>query len=109
MPNRDTDPDEPNNTRDDAVGDFATGGVISELEAEAALDEGEGEEEAAPPDVEGGPDGSALGLDVDGVVEGAEDGLEEEGDDDDEADDGVVFVDLRRRRMRQLWIMQVTA
>lgn len=32
--------------------------------------------------------------DVDGVVEGAEGGLEEEAGDDGEADDGVVFVDL---------------
>ena len=44
--------------------------------------------------MQGGPDGSALFAGVDGVMESAEDGLEEETGDNGDADDGVVFVDL---------------
>ncbi len=94
MPHGDAEPADPNDARNDPVCNLAAVRVGGELQAEAALDEGEGEEEAAPPDVQGGPDGSAVLFDVDGVVEGAEDGLEDEGDDDGDADYGVVFVDL---------------
>ncbi len=94
MPHGDAEPADPNDARDDPVCDLAAVRVGGEFQAQAALDEGEGEEEAAPPDVQGGPDGSAVLFDVDGVVEGAEDGLEDEGDDDGDTDYGVVFVDL---------------
>ena len=97
MPHGHTGPDQPNDTRDDTIRDLATGRIMREFETETALDEGEGEEEATPPDVEGGVDGAAAGADVGGVVEGAEDGLEDEGDEDGDADDGVVFVDLHAR------------
>lgn len=94
MPDGNTDPDEPNDTRDDPVCDLASCRVIGELQAQASLDKGEGQEDTAPPDMEGRPDRSPVLLDIDGMVKGAKDGLEEETDDDSETDDGVVFVNL---------------
>ena len=94
MPDGNSDPDEPDDTRNDPICNLAFGCVAGELQAQASLDESEGEEDTAPPDVEGGPDGSSLFADEDGMMEGAEDGLEEESGDDGETDDRVVFVYL---------------
>ena len=52
MPHGDTDPDEPNDTRNNAVCDLASRRVVGELQAQTSLDEGEGQEDPAPPDVE---------------------------------------------------------
>lgn len=51
MPDGDTDPDEPNDPRNNSVCDLASRRVIGELQAQASLDEGEGQEDTTPPDV----------------------------------------------------------
>ena len=51
MPDGNTNPDEPNDTRNDSVCDLASRRVIGELQAQASLDEGKGDEDTAPPDV----------------------------------------------------------
>ena len=58
------------------------------------MDDGKGQENATPPHVRSGPDRSPSIADVDGMVESAEDGLEHEGGDDGQANDGVVLADL---------------
>ena len=89
-----TEPDDPDQAGDNTISDFASRGVSGEFQAQASLDDGEGQDDAAPPDVRSGPDRSPSVSDVDGVVESAEDGLEDEGGDDGKADDGVVLADL---------------
>ena len=51
MPDGNTNPDEPNDTRNHSVCDLTSRRVIGELQAQASLDEGEGDEDTAPPDV----------------------------------------------------------
>ena len=51
MPDGNTDPDEPNDTRNNSICDLASRRVIGELQAQASFDEGEGQEDTAPPDV----------------------------------------------------------
>ena len=58
------------------------------------MNDGERQDNAAPPYVQDRPNGSPSFSNVDSMVKSAEGGLEEEGGDDGEADDGVVFVDL---------------
>lgn len=82
-------PDEPHRPGDDAVRDLPLDRVPAQHEAEAAVDDAQREDEPAPPDVRDGPDGAALVLFVHVVVDEAADGLENEGADDDDADDGV--------------------
>ena len=94
MPHGHAEPAEPDDAGHNPVRNLAPGGVVGELEAQASLNDGESEENTTPPDVEGGPDGSPLLPNVDGVVEGAESGLEEEAGNDDETDDWMVFVEL---------------
>ena len=94
MPHGNAQPDEPNHARNHSICDLATSRVVGELQAQSALDDGEGEEKAAPPDVQGRPDRSPLCFDVDGVVESTEDGLEDESGQDGNTDDGMIFVDL---------------
>jgi hypothetical protein len=86
---------------EDGVGNGAGlavgGGPRGQLEAEAAVDDAESDEDAAIPDVDGGPDRGALGGDVLAVVNVAKDGLEDESGNDDRAEDGVrVVVKLER-------------
>ena len=94
MPHGNGEPGDPDQAGYDTIGDFASGGVIGESQAQASLDDGEGEDDAAPPHVRIRPNRSPSLSDVDGVVECAEDGLEHEGGDDGKTNDGVVLVDL---------------
>ena len=89
-----TEPDDPDHAGYNTIGDFASCCVGGELQAQASLNDGEGQDHTAPPHVRGGPNRSPSLADVNGVVEGAEDRLEDESGDDGKADDGVVFVDL---------------
>ena len=89
-----SEPDDPDQAGHNTVGDFASCCVVGEVQAQASFDDGEGQENAAPPHVRRGPNRSPSVPDVDGVVECAEDGLEHEGGDDGKADDGVVLADL---------------
>ena len=94
MPHGHAEPAEPDDASHDPISNLATGCVVSELEAQTSLDDGESQENTTPPDVEGGPDGSPLLTNKDGMMEGTEGGLEEEAGDDGETDDRVVFVEL---------------
>ena len=51
MPHDHTEPADPNQAGDNPVCNLASGRVIGELQAQASVDDGQGEEEAAPPDV----------------------------------------------------------
>jgi len=70
-------PDEPDQACDDAVGDFAAAGVVCELEAETAVDDADGDDDPAEPDVGVGPGGAAAVALEGNVVDVAEDGLED--------------------------------
>lgn len=76
------------------VNNLAGARVIRELQAQTAVDDAEGDEGAAEPDVRGGPEGAARGADEAIVVYYAKEGLEEEERDHDDADDGVGRVEL---------------
>ena len=94
MPHGHPEPAEPDDAGHDPIRNLASGGVVSKLEAQTSLNDGESQENATPPDVESGPDGSPLLPNKDGMMEGTESGLEEEAGDDGETDDGVVFMEL---------------
>lgn len=85
---------EPDDAGDDAVGDGAVARVVGEQEAEAAVDDAEGDDEAAKPDVAVRPEGARLVLVVHLVVEHAQDRLEEDEHEEHDADHRVVFVQL---------------
>ncbi len=87
-------PDEPYDGRNGNVGGLEVGGCVGELQAEAAVDYADGDADAAVPDVQVGPDGAALQALEPGVVDQAEEGLQEEGGEDNDAEDGVVFGEL---------------
>jgi len=70
-------PDEPDQACDDAVGDFAAAGVVGELETETAVDDADGDDDAAEPDVGVGPGGAAAVVLEGDVVDVAEEGLED--------------------------------
>ena len=94
MPHGHTEPRDPDYTRHNAVRNLAARRVVGEFEAQPALNDGERQEKTAPPHVKGRPDGSPLFPNIDSVVKGSKRGLENEGGDDGETDDGVVFRDL---------------
>ena len=89
-----TEPDDPDQTGYNTIGDFASCRVGGESQAQSSLDDGEGQDNASPPHVRGRPNRSPSLSDVNGVVEGAKDWLEHEGGDDGKTNDGVVLVDL---------------
>ena len=60
------------------------------LQPQAAIDDAERDGRAAPVRVEVSPDGAVAVLGVEDMVGVAEEGLDEEGGEDGEADDGVV-------------------
>jgi len=92
---------EPHQGRHDAIDDLAGARVVREQQAQAAVDDAEGDEGAAEPDVNGGPEGAARGADVQEVVRKAQHRLEDKERDDDDADDGMVRVELWvKRQMR---------
>ena len=94
MPHRNTEPADPYQTRNDTICHLASVRVIGKFQAQASLDDGERQDHAAPPNVESRPNGSPVCPDVDGVVKDTESGLKEEGGDDGETDDWVVFAEL---------------
>lgn len=91
---RNTEPAKPNDTRNHSICYLASGRVVGELEAQASLNDGEGQNGTAPPDMKVRPDRSLLCSNEGPMVKRTEDGLEDESDDDSDTDDGVVFVDL---------------
>jgi hypothetical protein len=89
-----SDVDAPDNSSDNTVQDRAPRCVAGELEAQSAVDDTEGYDDATKPDVTVGEASSLLeSLEV-RVVEEAQDGLEEDGYEEDYADDRVGFSDL---------------
>lgn len=91
---RDCHPDQPHDSRNDPVGDFPLGRVVAELETQTTVDDAERDERATEPDVGGGPDRAAIRPLEDVVVQDAEERLEREQGDDQQADDGMGIVNL---------------
>ncbi len=87
-------PSQPNYSSHDAVGGFPFCGVCSKFETQTAVDNADGDHGASEPDVHVGPDGAAVVLLVVGMVRQAAKRLDGEEADHDEADYGVVFIDL---------------
>lgn len=103
-------PDQPHDSRYDPVGDFPLGRVVAQLETQSTVDDAERDERATEPDMGGGPDRAAIRALEDVMMQDAEERLEHEEADDQQADDGVGIVDLfgvshraryRRERDRQ--------
>ena len=89
-----THPNKPHDRRHDAVPYFPVGGIIAELESQAAIDYPQGDYYAAHPDVCVRPDrADMIFLEV-GVMGQAAKGLDGEEADDDETDDWVVVAEL---------------
>lgn len=88
------DVDAPDERGDDAVRDLAAARVVGELEAQASVDDAEGDDDAAEPDVAVGPDHAARVLLEQAVVQQSQDRLEENEHEEDDADDRVGFVEL---------------
>lgn len=83
-------PHEPNDTGNDAIGDLAFVGVVREPQAKATVDNAEGDQNAAEPEMCIGGSLASLVLLEEAVVDEAGDWLEEEKDEDDYADDWMV-------------------
>ena len=77
------------NTSDDTVRNLAASRVSSKSQTQPAVDDTEHEQRAAEPDVDMGDWGPGGGFAILKVVGDAEEGLKEEEDEDDCAEDGV--------------------
>ena len=87
-------PNKPDQSRNDTICDFAAAGVVGEFQAETAVDDADGDDDATEPDVGVRPcSATTVALECD-VVDVAEDGLKDEKREDDDSDYGVVCVDL---------------
>lgn len=85
----DDEPKEPDNGGNDNVGDLDGEGRVGEAQTKTTIDDADCDTDAAVPQVHVGPKCAAAELFEAGVVDEAEDGLEEEGDEGDDAHDGV--------------------
>lgn len=94
MPHGNTEPGDPNQARNNAICYLATSRVVGKPQSQTSLDDGERQDSPTPPYMQSRPNRSPAFSDVDGMVKSAENGLEEEGGDDSETDNGVVFMDL---------------
>lgn len=93
-PRRHDGPHQPDQPGHHAIRDFAFPGVIAQFEAESAVDDTERDQNPTEPDVGCGPDVAFAGSLKDEMMDVTESGLEHEEGDDDETEDGVVFIDL---------------
>jgi hypothetical protein len=83
-------PNQPNDARNYAIRNLAATRVVRDLQAQTAIDDAESDQHAAEPQMRVRPDLAALVLLVHGVVDEAEDWLEEEKAEDYDSDDWVV-------------------
>ena len=84
----------PHNARDDTVGDGPGARVVGKEEAEPTVDDAERDYGSSEPDVRVGPEGAALVLLEELMMQHAEGGHEEYKDEEENADNGVVGVNL---------------
>lgn len=89
-----THPNKPHDRRHDAVPYYPFGGIIAELEPQAAIDYPQGDDYAAHPDVCVRPDRADMVFLEVGVMGQAAKGLDGEEADDDETDDWVIVAEL---------------
>lgn len=94
LKNSDNHPNNPHDRRHNAVPNFSFGGIIAELEPQAAIDYPQGNDYPAHPDVGVRPDGAYMVFLEVGVVGQAAEWLDDEEADNDETDDWVVGVEL---------------
>jgi hypothetical protein len=87
-------PRDPHHTRHNPIGDFAAATVAAEVQTQPAVDDSHGDERPTECNVGLRPETGLALADVHCVVEHAEDGLDCEESDDDNAENGVVVVDL---------------
>ena len=93
-PSRHQCPYQPDQPGHHAVCDFSLLGVTAHFEAESAVNDPERDQDPTVPDVCRGPDVPPAGSLEGEVMEVTEGGLDYEEADDDEANNGVVLVDL---------------
>lgn len=91
-------PRDPNHTRYHPIGDFAVAGVAAEAQTQATVDDSQGDEGPTKGDMRKCPDARLALTDIRRVMELTQDGLDGEEDDDDNADDGMVVVNLTKLR-----------
>ena len=89
-------PRDPNHARHNPISDFTVAGVVAEAQTQATVDDTHGDQSPTESDMRNCPDPGLAVTDVRCVVELAKEGLDGEEDDDDNADDGVVGIDLVR-------------
>lgn len=87
----------PHDRRDHAVCDFSRVAVLREIETEPAVDDAKGYDDPAEPEMGVRPEGPPLEVLEVVVVEQAEDGLEEQEDEEEDADNWVRVVELDAR------------
>lgn len=91
-------PDQPNNRSDNRIHNHPGLGththLVGELEPKPTVDDAKRDYATAEPEMAVGPEGARAVLLEERVVQEAEDGLEEEADEDDDADDGVLVGEL---------------
>jgi hypothetical protein len=88
------DPKTSQDTSNDSIGNDNLSRGLSHAQTQPAVDDPERNHEPAVPEMEVGPDLPTTEFLEAGMVDQTEDGLEEEGDQNDETDDGMV-VDAR--------------
>ena len=86
-------PEQPHDTGDNTVRSLDGRGGTGQVQTDPAVDDAEGDHDPAVPEVQVRPDPAALELLEAQVVDRSQDGLEEEGDQHDDADDGMVADD----------------
>ena len=94
MPHCNSEPADPDQACNNTVCNLTPARVRGEPEPQASLNDGECQDNTSPPYVQSRPDGSAVVPYIDEMVDITECGLEEEGGDNGESNDGVIFMNL---------------
>jgi hypothetical protein len=90
---------EPDNTSHDAICNLARGSVVGKHETEATIDHAQGDDSPTKPKMGVRCEGSLALLLEALVVEETENGLEKDENEQDNSDDGMIFIQLCRSDM----------
>lgn len=85
---------QPDNSCNDSVSNLAALGIVCKLETETTVDDSEGDDDAAKPNMSVRPESAVPVFLVHLVVDHTEERLEEDEAKNDDTDDGVIFAQL---------------
>lgn len=90
-PNSNTHPGQPHHTSNDTIGNLALDCIPAQHQAQATIDDSQGQDNATPPDMGDCPCGTLVILLIHVMMNEASDGLKGQSPDNDDANDGMTI------------------